>query len=172
MKKYQIYGLKDPRTDEIRYIGCSTNVDGRYRQHIYSSKNGINQKDIWIKSLLSINKYPEIEILDSIETNDRKKALNLETLYIEKYKLNEPFNINQTEYIFTGILEGINDGSVTQVKLKTYQNIWEVFKWTTTSNKVNYENILNDFMREYNIKYRKELEIYINENKNKTNESK
>lgn len=97
MKKYTIYGLKDPLTNKLRYIGCSINIDNRYRQHLYNSKNLLNEKDLWINELLSNNFYPELIILDIIETDNRKKALNLEAKYINENK-ETLFNINDFMY--------------------------------------------------------------------------
>jgi|688.fasta_scaffold328022_4 predicted GIY-YIG superfamily endonuclease len=38
-KKYKIYFLKDPNTNEIRYVGLSSNVEKRYNEHIKDNKD-------------------------------------------------------------------------------------------------------------------------------------
>lgn len=78
-----IYCLKDPITDEIRYIGKTIQkYTYRYSSHISQSKHN-KKKDYchcWIKSLLEKGLKPKMEILEI--TTD----LSRETFYIYKYK--------------------------------------------------------------------------------------
>lgn len=66
-----IYGLIDPLTEELRYIGQTIlKVNYRYKHHIYNSKN--NPKayvNCWIKSLLNKNLKPELIIIDYVESD-------------------------------------------------------------------------------------------------------
>jgi predicted GIY-YIG superfamily endonuclease len=50
MKKYYIYTLSDPITNEIRYIGYSKDPKKRYANHLCISKLK-SKKNSWIKSL-------------------------------------------------------------------------------------------------------------------------
>lgn len=108
-KTYTIYGLVDPTDKKIKYIGCSVNVDARYKQHIYSSKNGITEKNIWISDVLKNGFKPQLIKLDEITTSDRNEALNLETTYIQKNSedgLNlRSLNENNTTTSFYGDLD-------------------------------------------------------------------
>jgi len=78
-----IYCLKDPLTNEIRYIGKTIqNPINRYASHISQSKHN-KKKDYchcWIKSLLNKNLKPKLEVIEI--TND----ITRETFYILKYK--------------------------------------------------------------------------------------
>lgn len=62
-----IYGLVDPRTNQIRYVGKSVDPDKRLSQgHLLPSN--LKQKlykNHWLKELLSLNLSPEIAILES-----------------------------------------------------------------------------------------------------------
>ncbi len=60
-----IYGLYDPRTDELRYIGkTSTSLEGRLWQHINDAKKGMKTyKSSWIKLLLQFGMEPYIKVL-------------------------------------------------------------------------------------------------------------
>ena len=83
-----IYALKDPITNQIRYIGQTiVNPQNRYNQHIYQWKrcgSKINKVNSWIKSLHSFDLKPILEILeDSILENELDQK---EIKYILKYK--------------------------------------------------------------------------------------
>jgi len=66
MKNIIIYTLSDPITKEVRYIGktkCS--IIKRLNHHINKSKNNpTTHRDRWVKSLLTKNMFPTIEIID------------------------------------------------------------------------------------------------------------
>lgn len=85
MKKlYYIYGLKDPVTNEIRYIGkTSQKLIRRWGNHLSEARNSLNNryKNRWIKGLLDKGQYPTIEILDRVEDWNF-----WERFYILKYK--------------------------------------------------------------------------------------
>jgi hypothetical protein len=62
-----IYGLKDPNTQEIRYIGKSDNPKKRYASHLALSKADVNKhKKRWIASLKRTGQKPELVILERI----------------------------------------------------------------------------------------------------------
>lgn len=84
MKTY-IYGLIDPRTNKIRYIG-QTIQPPKYRlnNHLSEVKNPkYNTRKInWLKSLLNNGLKPELVILD---TTTKDKADDLEKQWISKF---------------------------------------------------------------------------------------
>jgi len=54
-----IYGLTDPRTGCIRYVGKTVNISQRVKRHIYKAKKGeMGHKANWIRSMLRENLYP------------------------------------------------------------------------------------------------------------------
>jgi len=66
-----IYALFDPDFPEkIRYVGkTKKNLSSRLSRHIkeaIKAKPGSNHKNDWIKSLLTKNKYPAMELLDMV----------------------------------------------------------------------------------------------------------
>jgi group I intron endonuclease len=68
--KVHIYGLFDPKTKEIRYIGKSIDINSRFRKHLIRKEN--NHKASWIASLKKDGLKPEIEVLETIEdSNDQ-----------------------------------------------------------------------------------------------------
>ncbi len=62
-----IYGLKDPLTKEIRYIGKSDSPSSRYQNHLSMSAADVNRhKKNWIKSLQQQMMRPELVILERV----------------------------------------------------------------------------------------------------------
>lgn len=65
MKSWYIYALIDPRTEEIRYIGWSVDVEKRLGDHCSEARrNRKTYKDKWICSLLSNGLKPIYRILE------------------------------------------------------------------------------------------------------------
>ncbi len=102
MKLVKIYVLKDPKTDEVQYVGRSTQPETRYRQHIYAARKP-GKKDIktsWIRSLLDKNQKPVLEIIDQCEPGEAK---NQETRWIEEYNKRGQLK-NQRDFVENGYL--------------------------------------------------------------------
>lgn len=70
MEKTFIYTLKDPITNEIRYIGKSDKPESRLIEHIKKSKYTKTYKNNWIISLLKKDLKPILEILDIVDSNN------------------------------------------------------------------------------------------------------
>lgn len=85
MSKYLVYALKDPKTQEIRYIGKSTSGMRRALQHKDSSSlKKISHKNNWIKSLLESGLMYQIEILQNCSSNE--ETLQAEMYWIKFHK--------------------------------------------------------------------------------------
>ena len=80
----KIYVLKNPKTDNIHYVGRSLNPDSRYRVHIHGAKKKKkkNKKEAWICSLLNEGLRPKLEIIDNVNENN---AVEKEKFWIEYY---------------------------------------------------------------------------------------
>src|SRR5689334_16351620 len=59
-----IYGLIDPRTDLLRYVGKSNDPSLRYYRHL--SDKSSTHKACWIKGLLKSGAAPRLIILDTV----------------------------------------------------------------------------------------------------------
>lgn len=71
--KVFIYGLVDPRTDEVRYIGKTVNLEERLRVHLTQSRKQKNynpHKERWIRQLLKRGLEPRIEVIRECETSN------------------------------------------------------------------------------------------------------
>jgi len=70
MKKVNIYGLVDPITLEIRYVGKTVStIKERLRIHIHQSKVAVKHthKEAWIKGLLLKNIRPTIKLIEEVD---------------------------------------------------------------------------------------------------------
>ena len=92
MTKYKIYALKEPNTNEIKYIGATTqSLEDRLKTHLHIAVSRAMEK--WLKELKEKNEIPEIILLEEAEylgNNER------EVFYMNKYKdtiLNSNFNL-------------------------------------------------------------------------------
>ena len=62
-----IYTLSHPITNEVRYVGKTTNIKRRYYDHVYRHAN--TYKGHWVKSLLSENLKPILTIIEECDNN-------------------------------------------------------------------------------------------------------
>lgn len=70
-----IYGLADPRTGTIRYVGKAVDPEVRYVQHLQPSQLAVKtKKNSWIKSLLSAGEKPELQILEEVSADEADLA--------------------------------------------------------------------------------------------------
>lgn len=70
----KIYTLKDPITNEIRYVGKTSNsLTERLQHHFYDLRRSKNKHKInWFKKLENLGLKPIIELLDEVDDNDWK----------------------------------------------------------------------------------------------------
>jgi len=84
--KFIIYGLIDPRTKELRYIGMSSTGLKRPKTHLNPSTYNKSNTYVycWIKSLVKENLQPEIMVID--ECSSYIELQDLEIFYINYFK--------------------------------------------------------------------------------------
>jgi predicted GIY-YIG superfamily endonuclease len=84
-KPHALYYLKDPFTNKIKYVGITSNIKNRKRQHIFRNTAQKNPRLLaWVELLKSQNAFPEIEVVK--EFQDYESAHRFEILIINKYK--------------------------------------------------------------------------------------
>jgi len=66
MEKIFIYILIDPTTEQVRYVGKTTDIKRRLRRHINERYLHDSYKDRWLRKLLDNNLSPQIEIIDEV----------------------------------------------------------------------------------------------------------
>jgi group I intron endonuclease len=69
-----IYGLSDPLTKEVRYIGKTNDLHKRYLRHLSRSQRETNHRACWIKHLLNNGVKPEMFIVETVKDDDWQEA--------------------------------------------------------------------------------------------------
>jgi len=85
---YYIYGLVDPYNNIIKYIGKAINPHDRFKSHLSKPSTLLNP---WFQKLKSKGTEPILTILEVVEKHN---VLDIEKKYIEKYKDNNLYNVN------------------------------------------------------------------------------
>jgi group I intron endonuclease len=68
MEKVFIYILIDPESNQIRYVGKTTDIKRRFRRHINERFLHDSYKDRWLRKIVDSNSLPEIEIIDKVDS--------------------------------------------------------------------------------------------------------
>ena len=80
-KENVIYGLIDPNTKEIRYIGKTNNYKRRLLAHHSPSRLKLNtHHNNWIKSLININQKAEIMIIESYDNYEELNQAEIDMI--------------------------------------------------------------------------------------------
>jgi group I intron endonuclease len=78
-----IYGLVDPITNQLRYIGKSVNPKSRFRRHIADINLHDSYKDRWIRYLVEKGFKPTLLIIDIV---NKDEWIYWEKFYISYFK--------------------------------------------------------------------------------------
>jgi len=70
METVFIYVLIDPKSNQIRYVGKTTDINRRLRRHISERFLHDSYKDRWVRKLVDDNILPEIEIIDEVNKSN------------------------------------------------------------------------------------------------------
>lgn len=122
-KKIYIYGLCDPDTDEIRYVGLATTGLDRIIQHYETS---INLKKCtavksWIKSLKIQNKMFKVIYLEYFE-KDGKHLDEAEIFWIGYFKM---LGANLLNHDFGGRMNYLNNPINVKIRTEKIIKVWE-----------------------------------------------
>ena len=105
-----IYSLSDPINSEVRYVGKTTNMKKRLRDHLRDRRN--NYKTSWISSLLNDGKLPIIESLEEVEGADESVWQEAERFWITSLRFLGCRLVNLVD----GGIGGINPSAETRLK--------------------------------------------------------
>ncbi len=130
-----IYVLRDPITNEIRYVGCTKNIEQRYKAHVNKARDYNTPKREWLESLRIQGLKPVLEVVEIVNDN----YLEREKYYIQLYRKQNcnltntgdiDFNGNQTAFrtghnltkVVALLLDGSYYNSYDSVSLAAKQN--------------------------------------------------
>jgi len=89
-----IYALKDPRDNQIRYIGKANDPIKRFSNHINKCRDKNTHKRNWINNLRDEKLKPILEILEEVPIDN---WIYYEKIYIKKYIMEGCDLMNYTE---------------------------------------------------------------------------
>ena len=78
-----IYGLKDPRDYQIKYVGKTVDIDRRIKEHNQIHRNKKSKKNSWITYLIRNGMQPIMEVLEECEES---RWVEREKYWIRYYK--------------------------------------------------------------------------------------
>ena len=76
-----IYGLCDPISQQLRYVGKTINIERRLREHLLNKRR--NHLTCWLWSLVKQDRQPEIFIIEETDKNEWQEA---EQFWISYFK--------------------------------------------------------------------------------------
>lgn len=87
-----IYGLCDPETQQLRYIGATYRLQRRYNEHLWEKRD--NHRVYWIAALKRRGLAPEMFIIEEV---DRENAFGAERFWIAYFKSIGADPVNSTD---------------------------------------------------------------------------
>lgn len=60
-----VYALRDPRSFQVRYVGCARDISVRLKTHVFNSKRERTRKAEWIRQLAAEGMRPVPEALET-----------------------------------------------------------------------------------------------------------
>lgn len=66
-----IYELREPDTQQTRYVGCSEHPAIRLRLHFHNAWKEHSKKDLWLRELIRLGKYPILYVVKKVPYNQR-----------------------------------------------------------------------------------------------------
>lgn len=110
-----IYGLFDPITKNLHYIGYTSNKEKRYNDHLYK-KSGSKEKRIWIAHLIKQGLHPIMEVIEEhLSPEDLPEA---EIFWYEYLKMLGAELYNDSHFIGGGSMKGRLHTEETKIKLR------------------------------------------------------
>lgn len=93
-----IYGLIDPRSKLIRYVGQSEHIEMRFVQHVGRPRHGhrigssLSARTRWIFDVMNDGRVPELVILEEILSGDMTAN---EIKWIQSLELSDQADLNR-----------------------------------------------------------------------------
>lgn len=87
MNTFEIYGLCDPLTNEIRYVGKANNRFERLKTHLLSAKKGSSPVHCWLRSLTQRGLKPIVILLEKTMDWQQSEVRMIEVLRGRGFKL-------------------------------------------------------------------------------------
>ena len=110
LRKYAVYFLRCPMSNEVRYIGSTSNLEGRSAYHrAYSQTDSGAGKRAWTQSVIDAGLLPVVEV--KFSGLSYLAALEVEKYLIGKLSLACPGQIFNKEFRKTRIASTVSGGA-------------------------------------------------------------
>lgn len=80
MSEHVVYGLTDPRTGELRYVGFSKTPRNRLHGHKYDAKRGCSHRARWVMALRRLDLAPEMFVIEKHDTRSDAAAAEVDLI--------------------------------------------------------------------------------------------
>jgi len=113
---YNLYVLKDPTTDEVKFVGYTNRPKIRLWEHIRDAKKNVKtHKSNWIRKVLLDGKSPIMEVVKSVSDLeqvklDRRNKSNSESVRV--------IDFNGIEYFFNKMRDAVKFTGVNSKQIK------------------------------------------------------
>lgn len=77
-----VYGLIDPRTGQLRYIGKSTHL--KRRLNVHNRAHGTGHRANWLRELVTAKLQPDVVVLESFESEEAAYQAEIEWIGMAK----------------------------------------------------------------------------------------
>lgn len=92
-KTAHIYGLADPRTDEVRYIGKAVDVGRRFKAHLREKRYQTTPLYCWINKLRQEGLSPGIFIFETVPLSEWEQAERTWITALRECEGSRPLNV-------------------------------------------------------------------------------
>ena len=83
---FYVYGLSDPRNNQLRYVGFTFDLKERLHKHMQPSKiSGKNHRSCWLRQLKALKIKPEMFVLETYDTKQEAAQAEIELIAYYKY---------------------------------------------------------------------------------------
>lgn len=93
-----IYGLIDPRTSMLRYVGQTTDLTKRLSRHCHPRNDDRSHRSCWLRGILASGRQPIMVVLDVLdEVSTREAATVVECFWIASLRAAGADLVNDTD---------------------------------------------------------------------------
>lgn len=139
MKNIYIYGLIDPTSNTIRYIGATNDMNIRYPRHLNPSPQDKTKRANWLRGLLGQNLKPYLSLLEIVPLENATKA---EAKWVEYYKNNDLYNFFPTVPYVT------KRGKTEQISIRVERLSIDKLKTIAEMTGLKYQTIIKKWIKE------------------------
>lgn len=139
-KTHYVYALCEPETGEVRYIGCTTRLKARFRQHLKVDRAVNPRVAEWVTSLIGRDLLPQMKILETVKGmwpgwEAERYLIGVYSVAMRERLLNEHY---RGDFVPFGDLEEI---AIRYKRYWDHQKLWEKRRRELEANPTKYHPV-------------------------------